>query len=105
MKKVKEQLAAIPADYLKGINANKLIFYKGEGCAHCGNLGYRGRVAVAEIITVTSEIREVINRGAKTEEIERELKKQNFITLTQDCLIKALQGLTTLDETIRVSQI
>ena len=78
---------------------------KGKGCARCGNLGYQGRVAVAEVIVVTSEIRQVIDRGGNAIEIAKLLKGQNFITLTQDCLLKAMAGITTLDEAIRVSQI
>lgn len=105
LKRVKDQLATIPQEYMAGTDISKLKFWKGEGCAHCGNLGYRGRVAVAEVIKVTSPFSEIISQGAKPEEIEKELKKQNFITLTQDCLLKALNGLTTLDEVIRVSQL
>jgi type IV pilus assembly protein PilB len=105
LKKIKDQLAGIPEKYLKGVDVSKLVFWKGEGCAHCGNLGYRGRVAVSEIIIVTPGLSEIINHGARVEDIAQELKKQDFITLTQDCLIKSLQGLTTVDEVIRVSQL
>ena len=105
IKKVKSQIDGIPESYLKGIDRSKLTFWKGQGCAHCGNLGYRGRVAVAEVIEINPVISDIISRGAKTEEIRNELHKQDFITLTQDCLLKALQGLTTLDEVIRVSQL
>ncbi len=105
LKRVKEQLAGIPAKYLEGVETNKLIFWKGEGCAHCGNLGYQGRVAVAEVINITPELREVINQGSKVSEIQKELEKQDFITLTQDCLIKALTGRTTLEEVMRIAQL
>ncbi|OGY47989.1 MAG: hypothetical protein A3J62_00385 [Candidatus Buchananbacteria bacterium RIFCSPHIGHO2_02_FULL_38_8] len=105
LKKVKSQLADIPEEYLKGIDKSKLTFWKGQGCAHCGNLGYRGRIAAGEIIEINAVLSDIISRGGKTEEIKAELKSQKFITLTQDCLIKALKGLTTLDEVIRVSQL
>lgn len=105
LKRVKEQLSAIPPKYLKEVNTTKLIFWKGQGCAHCGNLGYRGRIAVAEVITVTPEIKQLINDGGNVIEIRKALVNQDFITLNKDGLIKALQGITTLDEVIRVSQI
>lgn len=105
LKKVKEQVALIPPQYLKGIDKTKLKFFKGEGCAHCGNLGYQGRLAVGELINIDQELREIINRGSDTTAIKKVLEKQNFIALTQDCLIKALQGVTTIDEVMRVSQI
>lgn len=105
LKKIKEMTAEIPPKYLAGINFEKPVFYKGEGCAHCGNLGYQGRVAVAEIIDITQEIREIINSGGNILAIKKALEKQEFINLTQDCLLKALRGSTTVDEILRVSQL
>ncbi|MDD2807451.1 MAG: GspE/PulE family protein [Patescibacteria group bacterium] len=101
--KAKTLLAEIPPKFLSKIDPAKLSFYKGEGCAHCGNLGYQGRTAVAEVINITTEIREIMNNGAKVEEIRKALKKQDFITLAQDCLVRALEGETTLDEVVRIS--
>ncbi|MFA6322917.1 MAG: GspE/PulE family protein [Candidatus Buchananbacteria bacterium] len=104
--RVKEQLTAIPEKYLTGINLKKLVFYKGEGCARCGGIGYQGRTAVVEIIIVDSEISELISGGFKNSSaFNQALKKQDYITLTQDCLVKALQGATTLDEVMRVAQL
>jgi len=104
--RIKEQLGAIPEKYLAGIDIKKLKFFRGEGCAHCGGIGYQGRIAVSEIIEINNELREIIANGFKDNlSIEKVLKKQNFITLVQDCLIKALQGETTLDEVMRVSQL
>lgn len=105
LKRVKHHIDGIPAKYLSDIDTSKLVFYKGEGCAHCGNMGYQGRIAVSEIIYVTSELREIINLGSNAREIKKTLAKQDFITLTQDCLIKALKGVTTLDEVIRIAQL
>lgn len=104
--KVKGQLAAIPEKYLKGIDVKKIKFFKGQGCAHCGGIGYQGRIAVSEIIEINNELREIIANGFKDNlAIEKVLKKQEFITLVQDCLIKALEGQTTLDEVMRVAQL
>lgn len=107
LKRVKDQIATIPDKYFADANLDKnhLEFMKGKGCAHCGNLGYQGRVAVAEIITITEEIRKLINDSSDTREILKLLDKQDFITLTQDCLLKAMAGTTTLDEVVRVSQL
>lgn len=105
MKKVKAQLAITPQKYLEGVDVNNLVFMKGQGCAHCGNLGYQGRTSIAEVIEVTPELREIINLGGHSTEIQQALAKQNFITLSQDCLLKALRGITTLDEVIRVASL
>lgn len=104
--RIKEQLAGIPLKYLKEVDVKKIKFYKGQGCAHCGGIGYQGRIAVSEIIEVNNELREIIANGFKDNSaIDKVLKKQDFITLVQDCLIKALQGQTTLDEVMRVAQL
>lgn len=103
--KIRKQLEGVPAQYLEGVDLNKMEFWRGEGCARCGNLGYQGRMAVAEIINITPEMRDIINRGGDANEIKKSLATQDFISLTQDALIKALQGLTTVDEVIRISQV
>lgn len=107
LKRVKDKIATIPDKYFADANIDKnhLEFMKGKGCAHCGNLGYQGRVAVAEIITITEEIRKIINDSSNIIEISKLLVKQDFINLTQDCLLKAMAGITTLDEVVRVSQL
>ena len=105
LEKVKKELATTPKEFLQDVDTKNLHFWQGEGCAHCGNLGYRGRMAVSEVITITRPIRDIINDGASRERIEAELTKQTFITLTQDTLLKALKGATTLEEVLRVTQL
>ena len=104
LKKVKEKISSIPVKYLDGVDIDKLKFFKGEGCAHCGNLGYQGRVAVAEMIKVTPEIRELINQGGNASAIEKALPKQDFINLIQDGLLKVVSGVTTVEEVMRITQ-
>ena len=103
--RIREQLSTIPESYINEIDIKNLKFWRGKGCAHCGNLGYRGRTAVAEVIIVTPELREIINNGGKVADMMKALVKQDFITLTQDCLLRALEGETTIDEVIRVSSL
>ncbi|OGY42861.1 MAG: hypothetical protein A2729_03025 [Candidatus Buchananbacteria bacterium RIFCSPHIGHO2_01_FULL_39_14] len=105
LKKIKEKVGTIPPKYLKNIDQSKMTFWKGEGCARCGNLGYQGRVAVAEIINITREIRDIIDQGANINAIEKVLSKQDYIDLSQDGLLKILQGVTTVEEVMRISQI
>lgn len=101
--KIKSQISDIPSKYLQGIDVSKMKFYKGKGCSRCGQLGYQGRTAIAEMINITEELRNIINAGGKTSEIEKVLPKQHFITLAQSGLLKALRGETTLDEVVRIS--
>lgn len=103
LKRVKEKLVNVPSDYLKGIDIENMKFYQGQGCAHCGNLGYQGRVAIAEVIDINNEMQEIIYHGGDSKAIKKALENQNFISLTQDAIIKSLKGITTINEVIRVA--
>lgn len=104
-KRVKDELAGIPAKYLEGVDLTGMKFYKGKGCSHCGDLGYKGRTAVSEILSITDDVRTIINDGANMDDLKNILVKQEFITLTQVALLKALKGVTTLDEVMRIASL
>ncbi|MFA5318006.1 MAG: GspE/PulE family protein [Patescibacteria group bacterium] len=78
------------------------MLYKGKGCARCGGSGYKGRVSIAEVLDVNDDIRSIIaNRKELTHNSEF-LKKQKFITVQQDGIIRVLQGITSMEEVLRV---
>jgi type IV pilus assembly protein PilB len=79
-------------------------FMKGAGCSHCGKGGYRGRIGIYELMTMTSKVRELSFAGASTQEIRKAAVKEGMNTLFQDGVNKVLQGITTLDEVFRVSK-
>ena len=81
-----------------------MIFYKGKGCASCGNTGYAGRTVIGEILEVGNDLKDLIAKDFTMEEIREQLKKQKFVDLLQDGIIKALKGMTTIEEVMRVSQ-
>jgi type IV pilus assembly protein PilB len=76
--------------------------YRPGGCAHCAKTGYRGRLAVHEVMPVTEEIERLIVDRAATEEINRTARAQGMHTLREDGLAKVLLGETTLEEIARV---
>lgn len=102
---IKDEIAKIPKVFLDELKYSKLVFYKGEGCSYCGGSGFRGRVAIAEVIEFTDKLQELVVMGYKISDVMNELKNQNFITLRQDGILKAVQGFTSLEEVFRVSQI
>ncbi len=77
-------------------------FYKGAGCTRCGNTGYNGRIAIAEIIEINDDIKKIIADKNKLLTIEDVQKNQSFVSIKQDGLIKILQGKTTIEEVLRV---
>jgi len=79
-----------------------LTFYKGEGCDECSHSGYKGRMAITEILPITPEIQKLIMKNASSKEISREARHNGMKTLIDDAMTKAAEGLTTLEEVIRV---
>lgn len=79
------------------------IVYKGEGegCKACSGTGYKGRLAVFEVIEINEELKEFILSGASALEIKREAIRQGMRTLRQSALDKLKQGLTTIEEVVR----
>lgn len=84
--------------------AQPLKFYHGEGCARCGSTGYRGRSAVSEVIDVTEDLRIAIAAGGEPHQLKEIAEKQESITIEQDGYIKALQGITSIEEVLRVGR-
>ncbi len=77
--------------------------YKGKGCTACGGTGYKGRVALYEVMPVKNEIKELILKGASTMELKKEAVRLGMQTLRAAGLAKIKEGVTTLDEVLRVT--
>ncbi len=94
-----------PSEFLLkqvGIENYDGVFYRGKGCIACNNSGYKGRIAVQEVLKIDDNIREMIlNRNPSTE-IKNYAIKNGNISLLQDAIDKAKKGITTIDEVIRV---
>lgn len=85
-------------------NIKSAVFYKGQGCPRCGNSGYSGRVAIVEVLDVDEKIKEAIMNENKILQMKRVKESQDFITMKQDGIIKVLDGVTTMEEVLRVVQ-
>ncbi len=83
------------------IDFSKANFVKGRGCSECRNSGYKGRVALAEILPITPAIRELIMRRATSTEIEAKAIEEGMPTLRMDGVIKMMNGVTTIDEVMK----
>ncbi|MFA6919284.1 MAG: GspE/PulE family protein [Patescibacteria group bacterium] len=101
--KIAEEIKEIHPDFLKEFGG-KMVFYKGAGCSNCGNTGYVGRSVIGEILELGNELKDLIAKDFTMEEIREQLKKQKFVGLLQDGIIKGLQGITTIEEVMRISQ-
>ncbi|MGH9863710.1 MAG: ATPase, T2SS/T4P/T4SS family, partial [Candidatus Acidiferrales bacterium] len=80
-------------------------FYHGRGCEACGHMGYSGRVGAFELLRMTPSIKELVNRKASELELRKAALTAGTILLLQDSLEKVRQGVTTLEEVLRVVQL
>jgi len=85
--------------------ANTVTLYKGAGCSRCSDTGYKGRVAIYEVMPVGDELKEFILNGASTSELKREAMRLGMKSMRQSALTKMEEGMTTLKEVLRVSMV
>ena len=78
--------------------------FKGEGCDKCGGTGYQGRLGIFEVLPVTEKIGRLILEHAPASEIENQAVDEGMVTMKQDGYMKVLEGLTTIEEVLRVAQ-
>jgi len=105
LKKIKETLDAIPNDHPeKPKNLENLKFYQGKGCPKCNGLKYKGRIGIYEIMTMNKKIEQLILDNKATEFTLQEIAiKNGMLTMAQDGLLKAIDGITSIEEVFRVS--
>jgi type IV pilus assembly protein PilB len=83
--------------------ARQVVPVKGRGCRACSDTGYKGRVAVYEVMELKEELKEFVLNGASALELKREAVRLGMQTLRQSALRKLTEGITTLGEVLRVS--
>ncbi len=79
-----------------------VTFYKAKGCAKCNDRGYSGRTTISELLLVTDEIRSLILQKAAASEVKKTAIEQGMTTLKQDAFYKVCQGVTSIDEMVRI---
>lgn len=81
-------------------SAEKITVYKGKGCSSCNNTGYKGRLAIYEVLEMTPSIKEILLRNGSSDEIKRQAIKEGMKTLRMAALTKVAQGVTTIEEAV-----
>jgi type IV pilus assembly protein PilB len=100
---IKEVLGdLLPKEYRDGA---PLKLAKGKGCAECNNTGYLGRIAIFEVLKVSPTVNKMILQEASAKDIEVQAKKEGLIIMKQDGYLKALEGLTSIEEVLRVAEV
>ncbi len=84
------------------MDLESVTFHRGQGCDRCRRTGYRGRIGVFELMLISDHLRELILRKAPTHELRQAALEGGMVTLRQDAMQKILEGITTMEEALRV---
>ena len=103
----KEEIS-IKKEILESLNLNlgdvkKPVFFHGKGCQSCFNLGYSGRIGIAEALLLSSTVRELILNRAQEHVIKEQARKEGMRTLREEGMQEVYKGITTLEEVLRVT--
>jgi type IV pilus assembly protein PilB len=83
--------------------AQDMICYHGVGCANCNGTGYKGRLALYEVMPMADAIREAVLAGASTAEVKRTAIASGMATLRRSGINKIAEGVTTVEEVLRIT--
>jgi type II secretory ATPase GspE/PulE/Tfp pilus assembly ATPase PilB-like protein len=83
--------------------AQKYKFYRARGCIRCLNFGYMGRIGIAEVLVLTSKVRELILNHAQEHLLKAQARQEGMITLREDGVRAVVAGLTSLEEVLRLT--
>ena len=102
---VKENIKTVLGSlYPKTYETQPVKLAKGEGCRECNQTGYLGRIAIFEVLKVSPIINRMILQQESAKAIEEAAKKEGLIVMKQDGYLKALEGITTIEEVLRVAE-
>jgi type IV pilus assembly protein PilB len=86
------------------IDERRIRFYRGKSCPKCMDTGYKGRIGIFELMVMDEDVRKLAIAKASHEEIKKQAVSSGMVTLKQDGIKKVIDGLTTVEEMLRVTQ-
>lgn len=105
LQKIENILKQLPLKSNIKVDFSKLKFYKSRGCPKCQGLGFWGRIGIYEVMTMNPEIEQLVLSGRVSEyDMQKVAVKHGLVTMLQDGLLKALKGITSVDEVFRVAK-
>ncbi len=104
-KLITEEAGKMPESVRKELDISEDIYvYEAVGCKKCNKTGYTDRIGLFEILEMTEQLAQAINKGATEAKIREEASRQGMITMMQDGVLKVLNGETSAEEVIRVAE-
>mgnify|MGYP002127300436 CR=1 FL=1 len=102
-KEIDDTIKVVPKEYLEGIDTAHVKTYEAVGCEKCGNIGYKGRMGIFEVLPMFTELQDIIFGKLPSYKIYEAAAKLGMITMKQDGVLKVLRGETTMEEIARVT--
>ena len=102
--KTEDSLSASVMEEIDGAVPEGTTFYKGAGCKECGGTGYMGREMICEVLNISEDLSTLIAKGASKEAMLEQAKKEGFIPIFQNGLQKAIDGITSIEEVLKVAK-
>lgn len=100
--KINQEIKKMPQDIAQKLKEIK--FVKGKGCKGCDNTGYKGRIGLFEVLNVSLAIKELVLKRTSSDLLRKKAIEEGMLTMIQDGICKALDGLITLEEVFRVTK-
>jgi len=82
----------------------EITLWHAKGCSYCANTGYIGRISIMEVLPMTDSLRSLVMKHATATELRAEAVREGMLTMYEDGLRKALKGVTTFEEVLRVTR-
>jgi len=102
---IMKEIESLPPEIKKTVKIPKpLAIYTSQGCKECNRSGFTGRIAVFEVLSKSDELSEVILEEPSEIQIAKIAKGQGMVTMQQDGILKVLEGVTTVEEVLRVAE-
>jgi len=103
--KVIEDIPTSIIENLGELLPEKYVFYKGQGCKECNDTGYMGREMICEVLNITDKLSSLIAKGASKEALLQQAVDEGFIGIFENGIKKALDGITSIEEILRVAKV
>ncbi len=101
---IKKEIDHMPQAEKDSCQKRELKFFKGRGCKSCDNSGYKGRIGIYEVLAITPEMQQLILKRVSSAELNNLAISQGMVTMIQDGILKALDGITTMEEVWRATK-
>src|SRR5439155_18067373 len=85
-------------------DAKEIILYRPIGCAQCAHTGYMGRISIMEMLPVSDPLRSLVMKHAGATDLRNQAVREGMLTMYEDGLRKAVRGITTFEEVLRVTR-